>query len=364
VIEKSKFGQGVQSHPVMEMDSQPSLMLRPTLTALLLFIGGSALASQQPETLAECATIADNVQRLECYDRLAAAGGGERHDGAARQPVQAPAAANAGDDRTDGFSLDQHWELSPENKRGLFAFRPHRENYIILAHYSAAPNKAPFSPFLGLAPNLNLSDTELKFQLGFKMKLLEDISARHADLWFGYTQQSYWQAYNRSASRPFRETNYQPELMVVAPVDFRFLGMHARFVNLGLAHQSNGQTLNLSRSWNRLYLQTGLEKGNFTVAARLWKRVGDKGRDDDNPDITDYMGHGDIAGTYRWKGHEFSLLARHNFRTDRGATQIAWAFPLAPRLRGYMQLFAGYGQSLIDYNYFQRTIGLGVLIAY
>ena len=209
-----------------------------------------------------------------------------------------------------------------------------------------------------------LQDTEAKFQLSFKMKLLEDVAGTPADFWFGYTQESNWQVYNGKASRPFRETDYQPELMMVAPVDFNLVGMRARFVSLGFVHQSNGQTSTLSRSWNRIYAQMGMEKGDFTLTGRIWKRLREKSHEDDNPDILDYMGHSDVVGTYRWNGHEFSLLTRYNFHSYRGAAQAGWAFPLAKNIKGFVEVFSGYGHSLIDYNHSQKTVGLGLLFGY
>lgn len=332
-------------------------IVRQSLDSVLLLAAGCAFASDYPLTLEDCANIADAGQRLACFDRLAANRLGKNTETPARRP--APTQDFPAQRTTD--RLSQHWELDPAFKRGLFAFRPHHENYLLIANYSSNPNEAPFSPFKGLAPEIqHLSRIEMKYQLGFKIKLVEDISPQHADLWFGYTQQSNWQAYNRKASSPFRDTNYQPELMGVVPVAFRLVGMRARFVNIGLVHQSNGQPLSLSRSWNRVYAQLGMENGNFMLLARAWKSVGGN---DDNPDIVDYMGHGDVGATYRWKGHDFSVFARHNFRTGRGAVRAGWAFPLAAHLKGYVQAFSGYGQSLIDYNHSQTTLGVGILIS-
>ncbi|HZW14439.1 MAG TPA: phospholipase A [Noviherbaspirillum sp.] len=263
-------------------------------------------------------------------------------------------------------SLSRHWELGAEHKRGTFRFAPHRENYLI-ATYNHSPNEAPYSTFRAVATGGDgdgLSHSELAFQLGFKLKLAERPGGLPVDFWFGYTQRSFWQASNRKASSPFRETNYEPEIMAVTPMSHDVLGMKLRFLNFGLVHQSNGQASTLSRSWNRAYVEAGLERDNFTLLARLWKRLPEQESDDDNPDITKYMGHGDLVGTYRHGGHELSLMARYNPESHKGAMQAGWAFPINSRLKGYVQYFSGYGHTLIDYNAKQKVLGAGVLITY
>jgi phospholipase A1 len=243
----------------------------------------------------------------------------------------------------------------------VFNFRPHHANYMMVTR-TAHPNNEPYRPFRDIADlATDLSHAELAFQLGFKTKLVETAFDKPVDLWFGYTQNSFWQAGNRQASSPFRETNYQPELMAVTPLNFNVLGMHASFLNLGLVHQSNGQASTLSRSWNRMYAQVGLERAGFTVLGRVWKRINEAAIDDNNPDIVDYMGRGDVAITYRSNGNDYAALLRRNFSTNRGGVQLSWAFPLAGHFKGYAQYFSGYGQSLIDYNYYQNVVGLGLL---
>ena len=326
------------------------------LSALL---AGCAFAAEPAVGLADCARIAENKSRLECYDRLAERVS-EEPGLATAPPPSTVEAAKALED--EPFSLTKHWELDEAHKRGTFGFRPHNPNYVLIANTSRDPNSAPFQPFMQFAPNkAEVSHTELSFQLGFKLKLLENL-IKESDLWFGYTQRSFWQAYNSRASSPFRDTNYQPELMFVTPVNFDFLGLHTRFVNVGLVHQSNGQTASLSRSWNRAYVQAGLEKGNFNLLARAWYRFPESRDVDDNPDIIDYMGHGDLVANYRWRGHDLSATVRRNFSTNRGAAQLGWAFPLHEKLKGYIQFFSGYGQTLIDYNSYQQSIGLGFLL--
>lgn len=359
-----------------------------------------AAAAASPVTLADCARVADGSLRLVCYDRLAGASSmsvkpetdskaastvaraGLAPEAAATAtsganagampgmvspsrppPVQTDPAVEASLDlapeATRGFSLDDYWELDQAHKRGVFNFRPHNVNYLI-ANRTAHPNDLPYESFKNVSDlATGLAHNELVFQLSFKMKMIESAFNKPLDLWFGYTQNSFWQAGNHKASSPFRETNYQPELILVTPLDFNLLGVRARMLSFGVVHQSNGQASTLSRSWNRYYAQLGIERGGFTASARLWKRINESAPDDNNPDIVNYMGHGDATITYRNNGHEYSALLRRNFSTGRGAEQLSWAFPLAGHLKGYTQFFTGYGQSLIDYNYYQNSLGLG-----
>jgi phospholipase A1 len=363
------------------------------LPLLPLLVLNSALAqqAQQAQTadsgLAACARISEAGPRLACYDRLAGAGASASPAASSASTAAVPAMAAAAQpdipaatssvahtdpaveaamdlspEKTRGFSLADHWELDQAHKRGVFNFRPHHVNYLMVTR-TAHPNNEPYRPFQDLQDlgNTNLSHSELVFQLGFKMKLVEDAFRKPVDLWFGYTQNSFWQAGNHEASSPFRETNYQPELMAVTPLNFNILGMHASFFNLGLVHQSNGQAGSLSRSWNRSYAQVGLERGGWTVVGRVWKRFNESAQDDNNPDIVDYMGRGDLNVTYRDNGHDYSALIRRNFSTEKGAIQLSWAFPLAGHIKGYAQYFSGYGQSMIDYNYYQNVVGVGLL---
>lgn len=330
----------------------------------LLLLGGPTVAQALPDGFTECAALSADGDRLACYDRIAgrhvapaAAPSRTAEDRVSPAPVAAAAAPRTSSPMTD------RWELDEASKRGTFQFRPHGDNYLI-GTYNPRPNDAPYRPFRSLNPDADLSHGELAFQLGFKLKVAENPGKLPVDIWFGYIQRSFWQAGNWRASSPFRETNYQPEVMAVMPTSLSLLGVRLRFLNLGFAHQSNGQGSTLSRSWNRVYLQAGLERGDFQLLARAWKRIKEDADEDDNPGITDYLGHGDLAGRYHWNGHEFSLTTRYNFNTDKGGAQIAWAFPVSDRLKGYVQYFTGYGYTLIDYNQYQRVLGLGVLVTY
>ncbi len=344
----------------------PTPSIKLWLYLPLLYPAISA-AGDNPKILADCASVKDSSERLACFDTLAAAPAPRTEAAIVVSPVDSgpPVAATVAVvtaqpsvESSAKFSQLDHWELDQPYRRGVFKFRPHQASYLI-GTYSYRPNQQPYIPYRSLASDdASMSKGELAFQLSFKMKMIEGAFGKPIDVWFGYTQNSFWQAANSKASSPFRETNYQPEMMVIAPLAIDLGGMKLTHLGLGLNHQSNGQIATLSRSWNRLYAQLGVEKNGFSATARIWKRLDDD--DDDNPDIVDYMGRGDLALAYRNDGHIYSSTLRYNLRTEKGAVQASWAFPLAGNLKGYAQIFAGYGQSLIDYNYFHRSIGLGV----
>ncbi|WP_240950442.1 phospholipase A [Collimonas pratensis] len=332
-------------------------------------------AAELEQQLLHCSALADAAVRLSCFDGLAkvtadaavpaasATSATPATVSAAAPSAAAPAIA-AGKTTERGAETISHtvqsWELDPNAKRGVFALKSYLDNYVLLANYSSSTNLAPYNQD---TPNgLNPQKVELTYQLSFKMKMAESIAGSPVDLWLAYTQQSFWQAYNRANSSPFRETNYQPELIATLPVKLSFGDFNLRYLNFGLVHQSNGQSSTLSRSWNRFYTELGAEYGNLALSARIWKRLDNATANNDNIDIVDYMGHGDVRATYRQDGYQYSLLARRNFQTGHGAVQASMAFPVTTNLKGYVQMFSGYGESLIDYNYAQKSIGAGFLI--
>lgn len=144
--------------------------------------------------------------------------------------------------------------------------------------------------------------------------------------------------------------------------DYDVFGWKARLLGVGLVHQSNGRSDPLSRSWNRATASIGLERDNWTMTFRPWWRVLEFG-EDNNPDITDYMGRGDVEIVRVVDDSQFALMLRHSLRggdRSHGAVQFDWAFPLAPPLRGHVQIFNGYGESLIDYNHRAWYAGIGL----
>ncbi len=255
-----------------------------------------------------------------------------------------------------------------ENRSVLLA---HKRNYVLPLAYSNDPNDDVFEPD-DSDFGLNLDHLEVVFQLSIKAPIAESLFTDEDALFFGFTVKSFWQAYNEDISSPFRETNYEPELFWVTPVPWTVLGGDASFVGLGFSHQSNGRSQLFSRSWNRIYATLGWERWRWLFAFKAWYRIPEDDKDDpldadgdDNPDIEDYMGNFEFYAVYRRDDQEFGLMFRNNLETDdnRGAVQLDWTFPMHRRFRGYVQVFNGYGESLIDYDANITRVGVGVLLS-
>ena len=331
-----------------------------------------------PMDIRGCTAIESDAQRLACYDQ---ATGRVNLPVAQKRPVQA---AEAGDvfghdhpgapaDSGPGNSevavplslLDSRWELAPESKLGTFNVRGYKPVYVLPVFASSNQNNQPHSP----NPDNNaegserLDNIEAKFQLSLKAKIWQGVFGDAGDLWVGYTQSSRWQVYNSTLSRPFRETDYEPEAMLVFDTSYHVLGWEGRLLGIGFNHQSNGRGLPLSRSWNRLIANVGFERDGWTVMVRPWWRIPEARRIDDNPDISDYVGRGEVEIVHEWNSQEFGLTLRDSFRggsRQHGSMRFGWSFPIAGNLRGYAELFKGYGESLIDYNHNATYLGVGV----
>lgn len=258
----------------------------------------------------------------------------------------------------DRIRQDREHVLQP------FTLMAHKPNYILFAAYNASGNDSTL-----LKEQLNnqdfddWEDTEAQFQLSIKFPLLVDLLDNTFDIYAAYTNRSFWQIYDPD-SAPFRETNHEPEAWVQFHPKWEFLGFKNTWNSFGINHQSNGRGGTLSRSWNRIFAWLTVERGNLAMSFKPWYRIPEDDEDDDNPDITDYLGHYEISATYKLRENVFSVMSRNNLESgfEKGAVELSWSFPLWdwPYLKGYVQYFNGYGRSLIDYNQHSNVIGVGV----
>ena len=328
-----------------------------SLLVLLPFLAAAPAEALSDSTreLAECAKIEDAGKRLDCYDNLA--GHKPKEPAPALESREKPPSENG-----KTFSYFSHlWELEPKTRRGKYSLTPHGSNYILPYSYNVSPN---YAAVRAADPGKDLKYEEVTFQLSLKVKVWEDIFSQKADLWVAYTQRSFWQFYSFEDSSPFRETNYEPELLLNLRTDYRILGLRGRFINVGFNHQSNGQSEPLSRSWNRIVANAGFERGDFSLLLKGWYRIPEAAADDDNPRMEDYLGHGEVWAYYFWKGNRFGVMLRNNldFNTNRNTVQLEWSFPILERIGGYLQYYNGYGESLLDYNHRVNRIGIGFIL--
>lgn len=364
------------------------------ICAALCVVGSQTAWADGASALLQCANVGDNNLRLACFDKVVGAQlpsltvpaqsvqasktiDVEKTVEAKLGNIDAPlvfAHSEADTQRVQSIGLDSSisdsysplslaWDLDKNNESGIFSVREHHALSLMPAWYNNKRNNTPQSPTREAAQASTEGDksVEARMQISFKSKLAEDLFRSRADLWFGYTQVSHWQVYNQSNSAPFRNTDYEPELILTQPVKLNLpLGGKLRMVGTGVVHQSNGRTEPLSRSWNRAYVMAGMEWGKLTVVPRAWVRLDGKS-DDDNPDIEDFMGYGDLYASYELSNKQsVAGLFRLNPASGKGAVQLDYTFPIKDKLKGYVRYFDGYGMNLLDYNHYNRSIGIGI----
>lgn len=378
-----------------------SLHRRAVLPAALALTLAAPLAQGQTPAAPDaawrrCAALGDDSARLACFDQWAGQQAWQAPAAsstvAARQPAPPSAEASApatppepethaSGCRSPRYSnLSRFWELEPGSDCGTFSFRGYRPITASVVA-SSSVNRQPSSPSPGHTPlqPTPYRDTEARLQLSVRTKIAQGLLT-HSDsrgkdsLWFGYTQQSYWQVFTPAISRPFRNTDHEPEVIYVYPTDAQLpWGWRWRYSGIGVVHQSNGQSLPLSRSWNRAYLMTGMELDNrWVIGARLWKRIPEDASSDDNPGISDTVGRGELSVFWNLdKDHTLGATLRHSLSsTGRGSVRLEWLQALGTGLGGgksnlrlHTQLFSGYGDSLVDFNRRRTvfTVGLSLV---
>jgi outer membrane phospholipase A len=253
---------------------------------------------------------------------------------------------------------------------------------------SSVTNKAPSAEFreylsthlsfyepiyfmLGTAP-------AAEFQLSFKYKLfnLDGNWNPFTHLYVAYTQTSFWDALAKDPS--FYDTSYKPSVFLYYP-DL----VHNKFfqfdLQLGAEHESNGRGGTLERSFDTAYVQPTATFAlpynfQFTLQPRAWAYflVGEN-----NPDMDYYRGYADLRTALTWSDprstERIQLASRLRVGDEgtRAGVQVDLRFNLAdaPVLRKFspaiqVQYFAGYGQSLIQYNEPSHSLRAGLCLWY
>lgn len=260
-------------------------------------------------------------------------------------------------------ALDQRLKAEQWDAYQPFSLIPHHSNYLMPMTY--VDGIADVLVRDGdAAPSDNI---EAKFQLSLKTPLWSKIYNDNGYLFFAFTQQAFWQAYNSDVSSPFRETNYEPELLLMFPHYANVDEAASRIISVSISHQSNGRAGELSRSWNRLKVSWVTSVGNVFINFEPYYRFKEKRKTDpmdadgdDNPDITKYMGWFELSAAYKQEDATWRMMVRNNLRSDnKGAVRLSYSRPFNKHIRLYAELFNGYGESLIDYNRSVTRFGIG-----
>ncbi len=263
-----------------------------------------------------------------------------------------------------------------------FGMQPYHTNFVAPFTWSSTSYRRHFAAYPDDGIPQEWRDdvhydnhVEVEMQLSFQKSLTYNLFGWNEYINFAYTQHVWWKLYDKSG--PFRETNYIPELFMLVPtsdtIDEKY---NLKGIKFGYRHESNGQEGYRSRSWNRLFAVTIWQWDNLFMFLQGWYRIpedkkgeafyngtnpNDKG--DDNPDILDYMGYGDLRFRYFYGKNQINLMLRNNLhlKHNRGALLANWTTPFfnSENTFWYVKLFTGYGESLIDYNRNITKLSLG-----
>lgn len=252
----------------------------------------------------------------------------------------------------------QKWRASE------FGLKPHRPNYLLPYGYAT-------KEYDSYVPADNYKQIEAQLQVSLKIEPFRNLLNLDEVYAIAYSHLSFWQAYTDSS--PFRETNYNPEVFVTFPLSFRKVIPSLHSLTFGIGHLSNGQgnieeadifeeieALNIegdplylrnrSRSVNYVYATASFETDDLITDITLWLPNGLNNDLEDNPDLMDYLGYGNINLKYFYNQHLFNLMVRLNVATKKGAFEASYSHPISENVYFYAKLFSGYGESLIDYN--------------
>jgi len=260
--------------------------------------------------------------------------------------------------------LDAKQQADSEANRNPFAITQHRKNYLLPVSYA---NKVNTITVDGLN-DANVDRFEAKFQISVQLPLYLQKESNNG-VFFGFTTTSFWQAYNSEVSKPFRETNYEPEVFYQWSPNWDVFGFRFNGAQIGVNHMSNGQDDLKSRSWNRIIASAMFSDANSLYYLRTWYRLPESEKadpfdptGDDNPDILDFYGRVEFGFVQNFGNLDIFARIRNNLSLDdnRSGIELNITYPINSRYDILVQYFNGYGDSLIDYDRHVQRISVGV----
>jgi len=264
--------------------------------------------------------------------------------------------------RQDHGLVEERAKKENEIPPNFFAVTFYKPTYVLPYYYTRSPYDSIYKN--NTPNNEEIMRADIKFQLSFKVPVWKNMFNHPTSLYLAYSQLSYWQAYNQTAF--FRETDYEPEIFVANEINWRVLNhWNINFLNFGAVHQSNGKGGIQERSWNRFYLEAVSSSDHWMFSIKPWYVFHDKSTTKYNPNIASYLGYGEIIVAYKY-GRQVVAIQAHNLIESggrRATADLTWSFPITSYLNGYVDIFSGYGQSLIEYNHRTNSAGVGIALS-
>lgn len=245
-----------------------------------------------------------------------------------------------------------------------YILMPYKGNYFLPVSYNDNPNHEVFEK---IEDGLEYEDRgkftkhlESEFQISFMALTNKNIFGTKFNTFLGYTHRSYWQMYNEEWSRPFRETNYNPEAFARYIFDepVNILGFKLIAYDIGLEHESNGQVQEISRSWNRVYGRMALLTGTTFINFKVWHRLAESAEMDENPNMYRYRGYGQLDIKTYINSNMVQLILIPG--TEHFGGELVYSTHWKNGVSFYSKASYGYGISLQDYDHDSRRIGFGV----
>lgn len=260
--------------------------------------------------------------------------------------------SNARESLNKDETKDQ-WRV--KDTKSYMALYPHKAVYILPYYYSFS------HPALG-----NLRE-ETKFQFSFKLLVGREFFSPYGRLYFGYTQTSWFQNYNKEDSQPFRDVDYQPEIFYSYERGIKFLGGEFASISFGLVHTSNGERALRSRTQNRLLLDVkweyALGRGVMGLQMDAWVYVGTNfpGFIHDNKDLSKFRGYNDLRLYYKDSRHLVEAYIRPGIALAYYPFfELGYTLRITRNMGLYVQYVNGYGDNMYEYNLKSQRLGIGL----
>lgn len=232
--------------------------------------------------------------------------------------------------------------------REMPSFSSYQDNFFI----TGVPTNNPITK----------NNSDIKYQISFKQKVTKATLPLNSYLFLTYSQKAFWNVY--SLSSPFEEINFNPGVGLAKPV-FNKEGKIFGLAELKFEHESNGRDSLSSRSWNRITGVFNTPLGRRTIlSVKAWVPIA---YTENHPDLLDFVGLGEVKVEQTIINNRLiaDLSVRKGLEGLKGSASARVLYKLFNNSGNqYLMLewFAGYAESLMDYDKYTSMVRIGYVI--